>query len=475
MTDTASTAAAEADAPPIYLAGHLAPVPDETEVFDLPVTGSLPPELVGRYFRNGPNPLPGEKLDHWFAGHGMVHGIRLKDGRAEWYRNRWVRTSLLDGHSWIADDGSRDRSVTPANTHIIEHAGHLLALCEGGLPYEITSELGTEGPRTFGGPLSNGMTAHPKEDPETGELHFFGYGSQPPYLTYHRLSPTGELHRGETVEVPGATMMHDFAITEHYVVWLDLPVTFDLALVGHSLPFRWNDEYGARIGVMARDGEPTVRWFDIEPCYVFHVGNAREDAAGRVVLDAVRWDRDTFRTSWSLLGGSKVHARHQGSAVSAVAETGHSTLHRWTFDLATGSVREQAIDDRGVEFPTLNDNHVGRNNRYLYAVTEQLTDVDSEAALIKYDTTTGTGELHHIGADRAAGEAVFVPAADARNEDDGWLLSIVSDRSGKGSDLVVLDAADITAPPVATVHLPRRVPTGFHGSWIPDTELEHVS
>lgn len=296
MTEVAEAASS---APPVHLVGHLEPVPDEVEVHDLRVTGTLPRELAGRYLRNGPNPLPGENPGHWFAGHGMVHGIRIRDGRAEWYRNRWVRTNLLEGRFEAGDGATLDRSVTPANTHVIEHSGHLLALCEGGLPYELTAGLDTEGPRAFDGRLTNGMTAHPKEDPDTGELHFFGCGFRPPHLTYHRLSPAGELVRSQVVEVPGATMMHDFAITENHVIWLDLPVTFDLDLVGRALPYRWNDDYGARLGVMARDGEPTVRWFEIDPCYVFHVGNAREDPAGRIVLDAVRWDRDTFRRGWS--------------------------------------------------------------------------------------------------------------------------------------------------------------------------------
>lgn len=460
-----------AEALPAYLVGHLAPVPDEVEALDLPVTGALPRELAGRYLRNGPNPLPGESPGHWFAGHGMVHGIRIRNGRAEWYRNRWVRTNLLEGRFEVAGGAARDRSVTPANTHIIEHSGRLLALCEGGLPYELTADLHTEGPRAFGGQLTNGMTAHPKEDPATGELHFFGYGSRPPYLTHHRLSPAGELVRSQVVDVPGATMMHDFAITENYVIWLDLPVTFDLDLVGRAIPYRWNDDYGARLGVMAHDGKPDVRWFDIDPCYVFHVGNAREDAAGRVVLDAVRWDRNTFRAGWSRLGGDG-RTRRAGGLVDEFAGTGRSTLHRWIFDLAAGSVQEQVIDDRGVEFPTLNDKHIGRDNRYLYAVAEQLDNSNAGAAIVKYDTATGVGELHDLGADRTAGEATFVPSADARNEDDGWLLSIVSDRTGKGCDLVVLDATDTFTAPVATVHLPRRVPTGFHGSWVPDAELD---
>lgn len=452
---------------PLYLDGHLAPVPDETEAFDLPVTGALPPELAGRYIRNGPNPLPGEYRGHWFTGHGMLHGVRIRRGRAEWYRNRWVRTRLLDGAPGIDADGARDWSVNPANTHLIEHGGRLLALCEGGLPYEITPELDTVGPDDFAGRLGTAMTAHPKLDPVTGELHFFGYGAQPPYLTYHRLAGTGVLDTSVEIQVPGPTMMHDFAITERYVVWLDLPVTFQRSLVGAGMPYRWDDGYGARLGVMAKGGG-TVRWFDIEPCYVFHVGNAREDAEGRVVLDAVRYDRAAWDRGWSLIGGAASDPGRADSPAARAASAGVSTLYRWTLDPASGTVRESGLDDRGVEFPTLNDARVGRENRYLYAVAEYDL-LAPTSAVVKYDTVGGSAQTHDLGAGRVAGEAVFVPAHDARAEDEGWLLSVVTNRTG--SDLLVLDATDVAAAPVASVRLPRRVPAGFHGSWISDDEL----
>ncbi|MBB5953743.1 carotenoid cleavage dioxygenase [Saccharothrix tamanrassetensis] len=438
---------------PAYLSGHLAPVPDEIDAVDLPVTGALPAELVGRYFRNGPNPLPGEVSPHWFAGHGMLHGLRLRDGRAEWYRNRWVRTSRLDGVPPVDERGNRDLAAVTANTHVIEHAGRLLALVENGLPHEVGRELETVGPCDFGGRLTTAMTAHPKQDPVTGELHFFGYGVRPPYLTYHRLSAAGELELSLPVDVPGPTMMHDFAITEHHVVWLDLPVVFDMALVGRALPYRWDDDYGARIGVMAKDGGP-VQWFEVESCYVFHVGNAREDAAGRVVLDAVRYDRTMWDGFWPTLGSGQ-------EAVDTAAAGGTSTLHRWILDPASGSVAEERIDERGVEFPTLNDALVGRDNQYLYTVGER--------TIVKYDTRTGDGDEHDLGAGWHAGEAVFVLAADARGEDEGWLLSLVTNEDTTvPSELRVLDATDVKAGPVASVHLPRRVPTGFHGSWFPD-------
>ncbi|MFI9588859.1 carotenoid oxygenase family protein [Nonomuraea sp. NPDC052265] len=426
---------------PSYLSGDLAPVPDEIEARDLEVTGVLPGELTGRYFRNGPNPRPGEDPGHWFAGHGMLHGVRLRDGRAEWYRNRWVRTKKFTDDAPFVTDAGVDLAAVTANTHVVRHAGRVLALVENGLPHEVTPELATVGPCDFGGRLTTAMTAHPKQDPLTGELHFFGYGYFPPFLTYHRLSAAGELVESREIEVPGPTMMHDFAVTEHHLVWLDLPVVFDLNR--HGMPYAWEDGYGARIGVTPRAGGPT-RWFDIDPCYVFHVGNAWEDERGRVVLNAARYSPGAWSTIWDRIGGAADPARHAGAAGAAV-------LHRWTLDPADGTAREEALDDRGVEFPTFNEDLLGRPSRYLYTVGAE--------AVVKYDQRDGSARVRTTGG--ATGEAVFVPAEGATGEDEGWLLSIVT--SGESSELVVLDASDLSD--VASVRLPRRVPAGFHGSW----------
>lgn len=455
---------------PLYLTGHLAPVPDEIDAVDLPVEGALPPELNGRYFRNGPNPLPGEDFGSWFAGHGMLHGIRLENGRASWYRNRWVRTKRLAGVDPV-HDGEYDPSVNPSNTHVIEHAGRLLALCEGGFPYAITRELETIGPEDFDGRLTTSMTAHPKQDPITGELHFFGYGLQPPFVTYHRLSADGKLDLSIPIDVPGPTMMHDFAITEHFVIWMDLPIVFDFNLVGSGMPFRWNDSYGARIGVMPKSGG-TVQWFDVEPCYVFHVGNARENASGHIVLDVVRYDRSAWDGVWSEINDQPGPAAV--NAVKIAAATGKPILYRWSIDPVNGhQVKEEALDDRNIEFPSIDDSLTGLENRYLYAVDSR----DDNSGIIKYDTRSGTSLTHDLGADDVAGEAFFVrqEAPDSRlrqgagdSEDHGWLLSIVTARNADTAQLLVLDAS--TLDKVASVRLPRRVPSGFHGSWIPDDD-----
>ena len=447
-----------------FLQGPYAPVTEEITAFDLPVTGTLPAELDGRYLRNGPNPLglddPGS---HWFLGVGMVHGIRLRDGRAEWYRNRWVRTKALAGKPMIGRFGKVDRTVGVANTSVVAHAGRIMALVESSFPHVLDAELGTVGPYDFGGRLTTAMTAHPKTDPVTGELHFFGYGFRPPYLTYHRLSAAGELVTSAKIAVPGPTMMHDFAITDRHAVFLDLPITFSLSRLATGMPYGWDDSYGARIGVMPLAHPGRVTWFDVDPSYVFHVGNAHTDAAGRIVLDAARYAAADAVAMWDRIGPDPA-----GHAAAAAA-TGAARLHRWVLDPATGAVSETALADRPVEFPTVDDERVGRDARYRYAVT----DVRGSAGIVKFDAAAGTMTEHLVGADTVAGEAVFVPsAAPDRAEDDGWLLTITTRRDGGASRLLVLDATDVGGRPVAAVTLTRGVPSGFHGSWIADSELD---
>lgn len=444
---------------PLYLRGRFAPVPEEHDAAGLNVRGSLPPDLDGRYLRNGPNPLPGQDKGHWFTGPGMLHGIRLRNGRAEWYRNRWIRTRDLAGHPFVRADFTLDLAAAPANTHVIRHAGKVLALCEVGLPYWVTPSLETVGPYDFEGRLKTAMTAHPKEDPATGELHLFGTGFAPPYLTYHRVTAEGLLLDSRPIDVPGPTMMHDFAITEHHIVFMDLPVVFDPALAGPGgMPYRWDEAYGARLGVMSRTPRGTdVRWYDVDPCYVFHVGNAYEDAQGRIVLDAVRYDHPGFQSAWAEIGGSA-----GPGGLAGAMEAGHSqapaVLHRWTLDPAAGRVAESPLDDRAAEFPTHNQTFTGRPNRYLYTV--------SGDGIAKHDLTRHTRHIHDTPGSRYAGEAVFVPASDATGEDEGWLLSLVSNDDGEAGELLVLDAADLSVQ--AVVKLPCPVPAGFHGSWLPE-------
>jgi carotenoid cleavage dioxygenase len=439
-----------------YLTGNFAPVPDELGAVDLPVEGALPPELRGRYLRNGPNPVPGREPSHWFVGDGMLHGVRIEEGRAEWYRSRWVRTKTWEtGEDFVKEDGSVDRSVGVANTHVICHAGRILALVESSFPTEVTPDLDTVGPFDFEGRLTTAMTAHPKRCATTGELLFFGYSFLPPYLTYHRATADGELVQSEDIEVPGPTMVHDFNVTATRVVWMDLPIVFDmeLALQGR-FPYVWSDDYGARLGVMPRTGGTTdVRWFDIDPCFVFHPANAHEDDAGVITVDVARYPE--------LWRGAPEGFDHKAS------------LWRWTIDPAAGTVDEKQLDDQPAEFPRIDPRRVGLPHRYAWLAGENLegNDVDFGPAILKHDARTHRVEPYRLRASQAAGEPVFVPASSSSGEDEGWVLSYVYDSATNGSELLVLDAHDWGTAPVARVPLPRRVPFGFHGSWVDDDEL----
>jgi carotenoid cleavage dioxygenase-like enzyme len=439
-----------------YITGHYSPVADEHTATELRVRGTLPPELTGRYFRNGHNPRPGVTPSHWFRGSGMIHGVRLREGRAEWYRNRWVHTPAFEHDApLVRADGSVDLTASVAGTNIIEHAGRFLALQEANLPFEVTADLDTVGAFDFGGRLTTAMTAHPKEDPVTGELHFFAYSPFPPHLVHHVASADGELVRTEVVGGAGPSLMHDFALTENHVVWLDLSVVFDPAEES-GIPYRWSDDYAARIGVMPRTGPAEVAWYDVEPAALLHVTNAFEDAQGRVTLDGPRYDRAAWETSWKWWIGAPGHA--------ATPVTG-AVGARWTLDPATGKAAEETVDDLVTEFPTINDARLGRANRYGYAVAFPGSGLE-EYALVKYDTGTGARQVHPAEPGVMPGEAVFVPAADGTDEDDGYLLTITADPYRDRSELLVLDARDLGH--VAAVELPRRVPAGIHGSWIPD-------
>ncbi|MFI2028283.1 carotenoid oxygenase family protein [Streptomyces buecherae] len=443
-----------------YVSGHYTPLVDEVTAHGLTVHGTLPPELNGRYFRNGHNPRRGHTPTHWFRGSGMLHGLRLRDGRAEWYRNRWVRTPALEGAPEKGPDGVPDPRVSSAATHVVEHAGRILALQEANLPYEVTPQLDTVGAFDFGGALTTAMTAHPKTDPATGELHFFGYSPVPPYLVYHVADAQGRIVRSEVVPGAGPTLMHDFGLTARHVVWLDLPVVFDPAEPS-GIPYRWSDDHPPRIGVMPRSGPAAVRWYEVAPGALLHVANAYEDERGRVVLTGPRYDRAGWEQSWKWWTGAPGHAPDPVVGASA---------HRWVLDPVTGRATEQPLDGLVSEFPTINEEFTGSANRFVYGVAFPGPEL-TEYAVVKYDHDAGGRELSRLGPGQMPGEAVFVPADGGVREDDGYLLTLVSDLADDTSRLLVLNAADLGSGPLATVDLPHRVPGGIHGSWIDDSHL----
>ena len=442
-------------ATPFHMQGNFLPVKEEVTGFDLPVEGALPPELTGLYARQSPNPITGESV-HWFLGDGMLHGIRLENGRAAWYRNRYVKTPYLENPDVqrISDTGQIDRTLSKANTHILRHAGELLALEEGSFPYVVDGELETLGTKDYDGRLKTGFTAHPKICPVTGEMLAFGYGQLPPYLVYHRISPDGKLVQSEEIEVGGPTMMHDFAVSERHAIFMDLPVVFDLeAALRGTMPFHWSDEYPARMGIMPREGtNADVKWFDVNPCFIFHTLNAW-DEGNKVVLDACR-SNEIWREAGAMDGN-----------------LGVLTLHRFTFDLESGSVKEETLDDRALEFPRVANDRIGQKNRYGFMLDTATRDDGSPAfkGVVKVDQQTGKSETHYYGERVSSAEPCFVPAAGAApDSDEGWIMSYVHDENANETSFVILDATDLSADPVAKVKLPQRVPYGFHGSWLPD-------
>ena len=448
---------------PWHLAGNNAPIFDEVTLTDLEVRGAIPTDLKGRYLRNGANPQTGSS-PHWFVGDGMLHGIALKDGKAVWYRNRYVQTPCLAQPEktrieMMLDPVTleMDYKNSVANTHVIGHADRILALEEGAFPYMVTKDLDTVGVLDFDGRLTTPMTAHPKVCPATGELLFFGYSALPPFLTYHRADKNGTLVQSTEITVTASTMIHDFAVSRNHTIFMDLNMVFDMeAAMTGGMPFKWDDDYPSRFGIMGREGvDADVRWFDVEPCYVFHTMNAHDDG-DTVVVQGVRFP-ELWRDSSAIAIG--------GEVAPAMAPM----FHEWRFNLATGAVSERRLDDQSCEFPRLAPRDVGIDARYGYVVaTSSLGDGRGE--LLKYELATGAKTSHRFPKGHSPGEPVFVAAAGASNPDDGWVMTYVHDASTDTSYLVVLDASDMAADPVAEVHLPRRIPTGFHGSWIPDAE-----
>jgi carotenoid cleavage dioxygenase len=449
------TPGVQADSPaPSWLLGPFAPVHDEVTLTELPVTGGLPLELDGLLLRNGPNPVksPGPE-DHWFVGDGMLHGIRLERGRARWYRNRWIRTRRFQ---WARGDGPEPQpgdGDSPANTHVVRHARRTLALCEVGLPWQVDGQLDTLGPLDFDGRLAGPMTAHPKVDPVTGEMVFFGYGWAPPYLRYHVADRDGTLRHSVEIAVKGPTMMHDFAVTATRTLFLDLPVIFDVTLADRTrVPYRFDPRYGARIGVLPRHGlSADVRWIEIEPCYAFHTLNAHDDGPDRVVVEMARYPS---MFDWSVETG-------------AFTESPRARLYRYTLDLTAGTARAEALDDQTCEFPRIDDRVTGRPHRYGYATETHLDPGYGHVFrhVIRYDRRSGSRVVHRVGEADVCSEPVF--AAAGAGEADGYLLVVVYRAARGASDLLVLDADRLSSPPVATVELPVRIPVGFHGSWLP--------
>lgn len=436
-----------------FLRGIHTPMTEEKTLTELSVTGAIPTELDGRYVRIGPNPFgDGGKGHHWFIGDGMVHGVRLKDGRAEWYRNRYIRSNELESKGGPkAVGGPRRGFGDTVNTNVLGVGDSIMALVEAGsYPVQLDDNLESVAYSDFGGGLAGSFTAHPHQCPDTGEHHAICYqADQPDRIRHVVLSREGKVLREVSIPVANGPSIHDCALTKNYAVIMDLPVTFSMKamLAGHKFPYRWNREHRARVGLIPRTGTADdVVWCDVDPCYVFHVGNSFEDEAGRVIIDLCAYetifDGDMPGPFGKPLG-----------------------LERWTVDPASGTVARQTLDTRGQEFPRPDERFFTKPYRYLWCDgLDGDLEFFSSVPLYRHDLETGERIAHDFGEGRVPGEFVFVPRGPDAEEGDGWVMGYVIDRNAGTTNLEILAA--LTLEKVASVQIPHIIPPGFHGNWI---------
>jgi len=441
------------------------------------VEGALPADLGGIYLRNTENPLlPAIGRYHPFDGDGMLHAIRFRDGRAS-YCNRMVRTigleeelaartplwagiiesparSLRDG--W----GARGRMKDASSTDVVVHAGRALTSfyqC-GDLYAHDPDTLESRGrvpwAERFGG---FGVSAHPKLDENTGELLVFGYGTAAPYFAFGVVAPSGELVRQQAVPLPGPRLPHDLAFTEHYAIVGDFPLFWDEGLLAkggfrprmHDLP--------TRFGVVPRAGGD-VRWFEAAPTYVLHFINAYEDGS-TIVLDG-------YFQSDPLPKPDPADGPWAGLKKLVDIDAMGTRPHRWRLDLATGACREERLFDDISEFPSIHGKRGGRRHRYAWTMTAKpgwfLFD-----GLLRLDLETGATQRFRYPDGVYASESPMAPRRGATTEDDGYIVTFVSDTVRDRSECHVFDARDVSAGPIAKVALPERIASGTHACWVP--------
>ena len=386
------------------LPGNWAPVPDETTVTDLAVSGTLPEALSGQYLRTGQNSIePTPLADDWTAGEGMVHAITLSAGRAVSYRNRWIRTDAASRKLGIEPvAGLKATARDSSATNLISYGGTILSLGDGALAYQLTKDLETVRRVDLAGG-TRAIGAYPKSDPATGELHL--------------LSSPGETSCAYHVISSGGLTRRSRAITAAPLPILDLAITHRrLILVGHGL-----------VGVTDRHGDDRITWLPAVTTTTDHVVSAYDDGDAVVIHVVGR------------------------------------TLRRVRLDVSERRVACDTLDAAPHRFGRINERQALARHRFLYTVAAGPT-----TSVHKHDLLAGTWETHDFGAGRHPGEFLFVqdPGRTAM-EDGGWLLGLVHDLAADHASLVVLDAARVTGPAVAAVIIPRRVPFGLHGLWVP--------
>ena len=472
-----------------YRTGVWRPQVDEYDAFytagDAEVVGEIPTDLAGVYLRNTETALfEPIKRYHPFDGDAMMHSISFEDGSAR-YANRFVRTegflaeqaakrSLWAGitehpSNAIADHGWGARTMMKdnASTDVVVHGGRAFAsFYQCGELYGFDARtLEPQGRAEWGGRFPEvGVSAHAKVDEHTGELLFFNYQQQAPYMHCGVVSRAGELTNYVEIPLPGPRLPHDLAFTENYTILNDLPLGWDpQALADGWFSNRFWRDLPSRFAVIPRHGRTEdIMWFEADPTFVLHWANAYEDG-DEIVLDGYFQHNPTAR------GVERTAGEHKGFETLDMNVL-QARSHRWRFNLATGRTTEESLSDRCAEFPMVNGRHAGRPHRYIYEArcTHGLFAFD---ALIKHDVEAGTETLIEFGEGVFVSETVMAPRIGSTSEDDGYLITFASDLNRDVSECIILDAADPVGEPVARIRLPERISSGTHSTWAPLSDL----
>jgi carotenoid cleavage dioxygenase len=470
-----------------YRTGPWRPQTTEWDVDDLvAVEGAIPDDLDGVYLRNTENPLhPALKFYHPFDGDGMVHIVGFRDGKA-FYRNRFIRTdgfaeeNVASGPLWpgLAEPvqiakrdkgwGARTLMKDASSTDVIVHRGTALtSFYQCGDLYRVDPYSGaTQGKASWGGafPFDWGVSAHPKVDDRSGELLFFNYSKQAPYMHYGVVDADDELVHYVDIPLPGPRLPHDMAFTENYVILNDFPLFWDPRLLeaGVHLP-GFHRDMPSRFAVIPRRGSTDeIRWFEADPTFVLHFTNAYEDG-DEIVLDGF-FEGDPAPVD--TLTGDKYKKAFRYLALDGL----QTHLHRWRFNLVTGQTTEAPLSDSTTEFGMINGAHAGMKYRYAYAATGKpgwfLFD-----GLVKHDLQTGTEERFAFDEGVYGSETAMAPRSGSTGEDDGYLVTLTTDMNADASYCLVFDAARVGDGPVCKLALPERISSGTHSTWAPGSEL----
>lgn len=463
------------------LADLLRPNPNQADYAITNVEGEIPRELNGTLYRNGPNqkvlPKAGAGAMHLFDGDALVHAFRFEDGKAH-HLSRFAHTPgfeleekegryCLGGINVPAEDPPADPpSGYQPNTNIVPHAGRLLALVEVAPPFLMDPKtLESKGEWNYDGKmLGMSTTAHPKIDGRTGQMLIHGYQPIEPYVQLYVVEPDGSVSLAEAVEAPWPSMMHDFAITENYVIFPLGSIHFDVQAMmegrGFSEAVTGRADLNMKFGVRRREAGSPTTWIDVgSHGYMFHPGNAYEKD-GKIVMDAC-----TYESPQGLL--DDIRTIRDGSTASSGGLAANPYLYE--IDPEAGTCKETKLSDMAAEFPRLDDRLVGHENQFGYAATAE---PDTGAGsffrrITKYDRRNGAS-IHRETVDgQWVGEPVFVPRTPDAAEDDGFVLNLVYDAPGDRTAIDILDARAIDATPLARLWLEERVSLGFHGNYAP--------